>query len=138
MSKKSHVSGSSTFTLTEALELSRMSSAHPHLDRWTRVRISTHACRRFRSRVARMPHQRVRCRIQQVLHEGTWTNQPSDRYYPAVAAEEGVIYVESARLGGVVLLIRNGVVVTVYSARSCRSWAQRSQPPVTRMRLIAA
>lgn len=96
-----------------------------------RLIISNHAIQRFQERVAPSSSNRdALSQIRSILVSANRRSRP--RWWTRVAGERpGCRYLYSARRADVCLVVRDGVVVTVFSRSVCAAW-RASQPATDR------
>jgi hypothetical protein len=99
------------------------------------TRISEHAIQRFCQRVINVPHNVARAALTEIADEGRARSTPRHWTRTGDRLPPDVTYVYHSKLPDVCLLIRGGVVVTVYSRRTCQEWrnagsTQRRTSPI--------
>lgn len=96
-----------------------------------RLTISNHAVQRFQERVApSISNREAVSQIRSILATANSRSRP--RWWTRVAGESpGCRYLYSANRADVCLVVREGVVVTVFSRSVCAAW-RASQPAIDR------
>ncbi len=88
------------------------------------VVLTPHAVVRYRQRVEAVPHRMAVRRIECLITTARWRSRPRPR--TEVVLHPGVIYGYSPRRPDVCLLVRDGVLVTVYSRRVLAQASRRA------------
>jgi hypothetical protein len=81
---------------------------------------SRHAIQRFQERVAPVTSAEAARRIREAAAHARV--RPTPRWWTPVSPSAGLLFLYPASLPGVCLLVREGVVVTVYERSQCLEW----------------
>ncbi|MFN2503681.1 MAG: hypothetical protein ABR540_05520 [Acidimicrobiales bacterium] len=83
-------------------------------------RPSRHAIQRFQQRVAPVSIVEANRRLTDAAANARVRATP--RWWTPVAPAPGLVFLYPASMPGVCLLVRNGVIMTIYERSQCRSW----------------
>lgn len=86
------------------------------------ARISAHAIERYQQRVASCSRRDAREALQGLLEKGRVTEKPRRWTRAAHGGQPGNRFLYCSDRPGICLVIRGGVVVTLFSRGACRMW----------------